>query len=334
MALRYFPFLLGLALLGALLGACRQNQSAADGADPAVDTRVLPFDRPLVRMALHDSFNGSVLVVLPDTVFEQTYRQAGAPAAMHTASNWRYPIGELNQLLLRAAYFRLADQGRLLLNAPVDKYLPDLPEAAVINYRMLLDHRAGLPDVLPEGAPLSELRLVSPPGTEEHYSTLGYRLLAAALARMLGTSPAEVIRVQVLEPAGMTNTGVLDLEDPVGNLAVGHSDITGAWAPVPLSEFAPAAGLTDARGALADLPEYYSTISDLFYLAQYLPESGFLKGELKQPGVRPGYRSYFYSGLEAGYTVVVLSNSEAVSMGEVVGVLRGGAGDVISGRGK
>ena len=321
MALRYFPILLGLALLG----ACRQNPSAADGDGPAANSGALPFDRPLARMALHDSFNGSVLVALPDTVFEQTYRQASAPAAMHTASNWRYPIGELNQLLLRAAYFRLADQGRLLLNAPVDKYLPDLPEAAVINYRMLLDHRAGLPDVLPEGAPLSELRLVSPPGTEEHYSTLGYRLLAAALARMLGTSPAEVIRVQVLEPAGMTNTGVLDLEDPVGNLAVGHSDITGAWAAVPLDEFAAPPAIADGAGALAALPEYYSTTSDLFYLAQYLPESAFLKGALKQPGVRPGYRSYFYAQLDPRYAVVVLSNSEAVAMGEVVGVLLDGA---------
>ncbi len=281
-------------------------------------------------MALADSFNGSVLVALPDTVFEQTYRQVSAPEAMHTSSNWRYPIGEVNQVLLRAAYFRLADQGRLLLNAPIGRYLPELPESSVINYRMLLDHRGGIPDVLPEGVPLSDLQLISQPGIEEHYSTLGYRLLATALARMLGTDVAQVIRVHVLEPAGMQNTGILDVQAPVINLATGHSDITGAWVAVPLSEFEAASRLGDEQGELPVLPEYYSTISDLFYLAQFLPESAFLKGELKQPGVRPGYRSYFYSRLAPEYTVVVLSNSEAAAVSAVVGVLRGGAGATLS----
>ena len=320
MVLRYFPILLGLVVLG----ACRQNPSPV-GGEPT-----LPFDRALARLALADSFNGSVLVALPDTVFEQTYRGASAPEAMHTASNYRYPVGEINQLLLRAAYFKLADQGRLLPNAPVGKYLPDLPQGAVINFRMLLDHRAGLPDVLPQGVPLADLQLTSQPGTEERYSTLGYRLLAAALSRMLGTSVAEIVRVQVLEPAGMTNTGALDLQNPIGNLAIGHSDITGSYAAVPLGEFDAPRAIIDAAGELAALPEYYSTISDLFYLAQYMPESGFLKGELKQPGVRPGYRSYFYSSLEPEYTVVVLSNSEGAAIGEVVGVLKGGAeGEVV-----
>ncbi len=312
------------------LGACRQNQTSADGDGVVGSPAALPFDRPLAQMALHDSFNGSVLVALPDTVFEQTYRQASAPEAIHTASNWRYPIGELNQLLLRAAYFRLADQGRLLLNGPVNKYLPDLPESKVINYRMLLDHRAGLPDVLPQGARLSDLKLISQPGIEEHYSTLGYRLLATAFTRMLGTDVAEIIRVQVLEPGEMSNTGVLDPAQDIGNLAVGYSDISGQWASVSLAEFDPPTRLTDALGPVPALPEYYSTITDLFYLAQFMPESGFLKGELKQPGVRPGYRSYFYAQLKPEYTVVVLSNSEAAKVGEVVGVLRGGAEGVLA----
>ena len=128
----------------------------------------------------------------------------------------------------------------------------------------------------------------------------------------------------------MEHTGVLDPGDTTGNLALGHSDITGAWARVPLSEFEGPQQISDAQGPLAALPEYTSTISDLFYLSQFMPESGFLKGELKQPGVRPGYRSYFYARLEPGYTVVVLSNSEASAVGEVVGVLKGGVEAVLS----
>ena len=310
---------LALVTAGLCLGACRQNPQDAPGAAATPDG--LPYDRALARMAAADSFNGSVLVALPDTVFEQTYRAASAPEGMHTASNYRYPIGEVAQLLLRAAYFRLADRGRLNLNTAVGRYLPDLPQGDVVNFRMLLDHRGGLPGVLPQGVPVANVQYLSQPGTEEHYSALGYEMLAAALARITGTSPEEVIRVQVLEPAGMTNTGVLTTDDPPGVLAAGYSDITGALRPVPLAEFPETIARTDAAGALATFPEYYSTIADLFYLAQYMPESGFLRGELRQPGVRPGYRSYFYASLEPERTVVVLSNDEAVALPAVVGAL-------------
>ena len=318
---------LALAALLCASCACRQNPSsdasgAASNAD--VSARTLPYDRALARMAAADSFNGSVLVALPDTVFEQTYRAASAPDGMHAASNYRYPIGEVAQLLLRAAYFRMADQGRLNLNTAIGKHLPQLAQSDVINYRMPLDHRSGLPAALPDASSqtaLADVQLRSTPGTVEHFSPLGYDLLAAALARMTGTSPAEVIRTQVLEPAGMTGTGVLDFDDPPGALATGYSDISGGLAPVSTDDFDEPFVLRDGQGSLQGLPEYYSTIADLFYLAQYMPESGFLKGELSQPGVRPGYRSYFYSSLEEGKTVVVLSNNEAVALPAVVGVV-------------
>lgn len=308
--------------------ACRQNPSpAGEAAGGDAAALPLPYDRTLARMAAADSFNGSVLVALPDTVFEQAYRAGSAPEGMQTASNYRYPIGEVAQLLLRAAYFRMADQGRLNLNTAVGKYLPELPEGDVINYRMLLDHRGGVPSVWPGGAmdpvDLVDLELRSKPGTVEHFSPLGYDLLAAALARMTGTTPAEVIRTQVLEPAGMTGTGVLDFDAPPGILARGYSDITGALAPVSTDDFDEAFDARDAQGALQGLPEYYSTTADLFYLAQYLPESAYLRGELEQPGVRPGYRSYFYADVDGELVAVALSNDESVSLAAVGAVLRG-----------
>ncbi len=301
--------------------ACRQNPPS----EPQV-VGGLPFDRPLAGLALRDSFSGSVLVGLPDTIFEMSYRAANAPESMYTASNFRYPIGEVGQMLLRAAYFRLADQGRLQLNASVAQYLPDLPQAKVINYRMLLDHRAGLPDRLPSPSTrLADLQLVAEPGTETHYSTLGYHLLADALARILGTTAADVIRTSVTEPAGMSQTGELDPTAPVGNLAIGHTSASAGFSRVPFAEWEGGFASRDARGALRGLPEYYSTIADLFYLAQWMPASAYLKGELEQPAVRPGYRSYFYASLDPEVTTVMLSNLETVDVPAVGALLRGGA---------
>ncbi|MFK8058394.1 MAG: serine hydrolase domain-containing protein [Saprospiraceae bacterium] len=267
----------------------------------------LPYDRYFYALAKQGAFSGSVLVALPDTVFEQSYNMVGAPEGMNTSSNLRYPIGEVSHILIRAAYFQMADQGRITLNGSVKDYLSALPQNETINYRMLLDHRAGLPEVLPKGQSLSDLTYRSQPGIEEHYSQLGYEMLAAVLAERMGTTVEEAIRILVLEPASMSRTGVLDLRAAPGSFAVGYSDAGGAMAAVPLSEF-----------PVTIIPEFYSTITDLFYLSQWMPESAFLKGELKQPGVRPGYRSYFYSNLESAETNVVLSNFGGTDLTKVV----------------
>ena len=276
-------------------------------------TRTLPYDRAFNTLAQQGAFNGSVLVALPDTVFEQSYRMAGAPEPMHVSSSWRYPIAELNQLLLRAAYFRLADQGRINLNGAIGTASPvSISDAdfggdqtAVINYRMLLDHRAGLPERL-VGSAIT--RLVSQPGIEEHYSPLGFDLLARMLAERLGTSVSEAIRVLVLEPAQMSNTGVLTAGAPPPVLAKAYTDAPGTLTQLSLKQ------VLDTASAL---PEYYSTITDLFYLAQWMPASAYLRGELRQPGVRPGYRAYFDAQEDGSKTVVVLSNFGGTDLSEV-----------------
>ena len=305
-SMRISPFV--LVISACLLGFCANSSSSPSGKTDHTNTvEGLPYDRYFHSLAEAGEFSGSVLVALPDTVFEQSYRFKEGPQGMNVSSNFRYPIGEVAHLLIRAAYFKLADQGRITLNGSVKDYLPTLPQNETINYRMLLDHRAGLPEVLPKGQSISDLTFRSQPGIEEHYSQLGYEMLATVLSERMETTVAEAIRILVLDPATMTRTGVLDLDTAPGSFAAGYTDASGTMEKVPLSEFPETI-----------IPEYYSTITDLFYFAQWMPESAFLKGELKQPGVRPGYRTYFYSSLEFDETQVVLSNFGGTDLGEVV----------------
>ena len=305
-AMKTIPFL--LVIFTCFLGFCGIEGNTPLSKNQAIYTNnSLPYDRYFNDLAETGKFSGSVLIALPDTVFEQSYRLKGGPEDMSVASNFRYPIGEISHILIRAAYFKLADQGRITLNGPVKDYLPKLPQNETINYRMILDHRAGLPEVLPKGQVLNELNFRSQPGIEEHYSQLGYELLATVLSERMGTTVNDALRILVLEPATMISTGVLNPNNAPGVFAKGFSDAGENLAEVPLSEFPKNV-----------IPEYYSTITDLFYLAQWMPESAFLKGELKQPGVRPGYRSYFYSNLESNETKVVLSNYGGTNLVKVV----------------
>ena len=313
-----------LIVLVGCFSACKESSTSHEEVSTEKSFRVLPYDRYFYDLSEAGRFSGSVLVALPDTVFEQSYRMTGAPEEMNVSSSRPYPIGEINQLLLRATYFKLADQGRITLNGPVSSYLASLPQSASINYRMLLDHRAGIPETMPASGKIADIELISTPGAEEHYSALNYALLAKALSEHLGVPVSEAIRVNVLEPAGMTRTGVLNLESPPSNLAVGYTDASGAMERVSLLDFTPIDQERSRRPSeILDLPEYYSTISDLFYLSQWMPESAFLKGEVKQPAVRPGYRSYFYASLQSGETHVVLSNFGGTDLKQVVKGMQG-----------
>ena len=317
--MRLYALLL-VTCFGVSLIACGDKQPAAPAQE--VQLPPLPYDRELYALAQNGAFSGSVLVALPDTVFEQSYRLEGAPERMHTASNRRYPIGEVAQLFVRAAYFRLADQGRFNLNENVSSLVPELQglryagQAVTINYRMLLDHRSGLPQVLPKGQALSDVQLISQPGIEEHYTPLGYELLARALSERLGQPIEDLIRVNVLEPATMSNTATFYHKDgDFPNRAVGFTDATGTLAEVPLQAFG-------ESGLVGGVPEYYSTITDLFYLAQWMPESAYLKGKLVQPAVRPGYRAFFEAQADGSKVAVVLSNFGGADMQAARAIVR------------
>lgn len=255
--------------------------------DSAAAAGELPFDRYLYEHARQGQFGGSILVALSDTVFEAAYRLPDAPAGAAPTVSSRFPLGELGQLLIRAAYFRLADQGRLDLNAAVGEALPALPQNDTINYRMLLDHRSGLPEVLPQGVALADVRLAGQPGTVERFSPLGYDLLARALAERLGTSAAEAVRVHVLEPAGMTDTGVLDPGAPPEQWAEGFRIDGGRLEALTYRD------VVAPREATA-VPEFYSTTTDLLYLAQWMPTTAYLDGRLQVVGARPGHRAFFH----------------------------------------
>ncbi len=108
----------------------------------------------------------------------------------------KFRIGSISKPLTATALMQLVEAGKLELDAPVQKYVPSLPEkGAVITTRMLAGHLAGIrhyqgdefniqrhyANVL-DGVNIFENDpLVSPPGTKFNYSSYGYNLLSAVV---------------------------------------------------------------------------------------------------------------------------------------------------------
>ncbi|HEX2450750.1 MAG TPA: serine hydrolase domain-containing protein, partial [Gemmatimonadales bacterium] len=113
---------------------------------------------------------------------------------------------------------RLADAGRLVLDAPVARYLPRFQggKKPDVTVRMLLDHTSGLPPYVPlyrltrtRARAITRLYrepLQYTPGDTAVYSDLNAMLLGLVVERVARRSLAEVAQAEVFRPLEMRRT--------------------------------------------------------------------------------------------------------------------------------
>jgi CubicO group peptidase (beta-lactamase class C family) len=141
-----------------------------------------------------------------------------------------FEAGSVSKQFTAAAVLLLARDGKLSLDDPVRKYLPELPDyGAPLTIRHLLTHTSGLRDwgavAALEGWPRTtkaythahvldiaarQRALNFTPGTQWSYSNTGYNLAAILVARVSGKPFAEFTRERIFEPLGMTHTSWRD----------------------------------------------------------------------------------------------------------------------------
>ncbi len=160
-------------------------------------------------------------------------RRTGSRATADTP----YNIASVTKLFTATLAMQLVDDGRLELDAPVARYLPDsvrLPtdtSRTAITVRHLLTHTAGLPRNPPNrrnqpvtGAldpgvwdaynvgdlyqALATTTLRTRPGTAMAYSNYGYALLGHVVERVAGQPYERLLRARLLAPLGMTASGI------------------------------------------------------------------------------------------------------------------------------
>lgn len=150
----------------------------------------------------------------------------GSPVTMQSM----FRVGSVSKVITSVAVGRLYEQGKLDLDAPIQKYLPDYPQKQyVFTARQLAAHTAGIrhyrnddPIAYPkrynnvtEGLTIfSNDSLLFKPGTASNYSTYGYSLLSAVVESAAGTSFLSYMRDSIFLPLNMPNT-IADYNDSI-----------------------------------------------------------------------------------------------------------------------
>lgn len=177
-------------------------------------------------------------VVLRDAlVVAEGVGYANTARRIPTTADTPYRVASVTKLFTATLAMQLVAEGRLDLDAPVSRYLPDsvrVPTSATgqaITARHLLTHTSGLPRNPPNrrnqpvAGPinpgvwdaynrtdlyraLATTALTGTLGATVEYSNYGYALLGHVVEQVAGQSYEPLLRAQLLTPLGMTASGI------------------------------------------------------------------------------------------------------------------------------
>ena len=133
----------------------------------------------------------------------------------------RFRIGSISKALTAAGLGVLIKAGKIDLDAPVQKYVPDFPEKRYpITVRQVAGHLAGIRhyngdefmsskhyETVSEGLDIFKHdSLLFKPGTKYSYSSYGFNLLSAVMEGDSGEEFLEYMKKHVFDPLKMTHT--------------------------------------------------------------------------------------------------------------------------------
>jgi CubicO group peptidase (beta-lactamase class C family) len=216
-------------------------------------------------------------------------------------SNTVFRIASLTKSFTALSVLKLRDEGRVTLDEPATRYLPELErlvlptrDAPPVSLRLLLTNASGLAyddlwgavtfgktdaelaDLLESG-----VQLTTTPGTKYAYSNLGWALLGKVVERISGASYRTYVRDHILRPLGMSSTVWEARDVSPERLAIGYRRSG--------SELLPEARPSD--GAFASAGGLYTSLRDYaryaaYQLAAYPPRDDQETGPVRRSTLR------------------------------------------------
>lgn len=146
-----------------------------------------------------------------------------------------YRIASITKTFTGTAIMQLRDEGRLHLDDPAVKFVPELRGASAqfgdietVTIRRMLSHESGLVSEPPGTdwrapsyeanvnrnlARVAEIGTKVPPNSQWKYSNLAFQLLGEIVSRLSGVPYVDYIREAILEPLGMTSSAFEPLSE-------------------------------------------------------------------------------------------------------------------------
>lgn len=173
-----------------------------------------------------DGPGGAVILVREgQVIFRAARGMADVELGVALEPEHVFRLGSITKQFTAAAIMQLADEGKLAVEDPITKYLPDYPtQGHTITVEHLLTHTSGIAnytdipgywlgpriraDLTTDEliAVFRDLPMEFAPGTRFAYSNSGYVLLGAIVEKVSGQAFAEYVRERLFAPLGMAHS--------------------------------------------------------------------------------------------------------------------------------
>ena len=230
--------------------------AAAAELDKAIEAGRAALKIPGASVAI--AFRGQVAYSKAFGLADLEHQAAATPRTAFRTASIAKPV-------TATAVMQLVEQGRIDLDAPIQKYCPAFPEKPwPVTARLLLGHQAGVRHYQRQGESTGKQHyftlqdslalfkndpLLHEPGTKYFYSTYGYSVLGCAIEGASGRTFEEYLRDHVLAPAGMSRTRLDRIYEIVPERARGYQLLTAEalkQLPPALQSFAKAGEIYNA----------------------------------------------------------------------------------------
>src|ERR1700733_5463335 len=171
------------------------------------------------------AFMGSVLVARKSEILlSKGYGLANLEWNIPNSPSTKFRLGSVTKQFTAACILLLEERGKLKVEDPVKKHMPDAPPSwDKVTIYHLLTHTSGIPSFTgfpdyrsTEAAPTTPEKLVArfrdkplefQPGEKWNYSNSGYVLLGYLIEKVSGQKYAAFVQENIFTPLGMKDSG-------------------------------------------------------------------------------------------------------------------------------
>ncbi|MFD2203230.1 serine hydrolase domain-containing protein [Shivajiella indica] len=241
------------------------------------------------------------IVVDDQLVFSSATGMMNLEKQIPASSSSAFRIASMTKSFTAMGILKLRDEGKLNLNEPASKYIPELEkliyltsDAPEMTINHLLTMTAGFPEDNPWGdRQLDEsdqmlmdlmsngVSFSNVPGFEFEYSNTGYALLGKIITRVSGMPYQQYLTQNIFQPLGMNQTYWEYDDIPEKQLAIGYRWEDEHWKMEPMLHD----GSYGAMGGLITTIEDFSRYVS-FHLSAWPPRSDEDNGPVKRSSLR------------------------------------------------
>ena len=217
-----------------------------DKNDPEIRDVLAKIESDIEKARIAKKIPGLSIAIVydQDVLFSKGFGFADLDKKVPADSATVYRVGSVTKVFTALMLMQLRDAGKLNLDDPIEKYLPEFkiksrfPDARPATFRQVAAHYSGLPREPPMAheyqitqefpsveeqlKTLKDVEMIVPAMSQFAYSNLGYNIMGLALARIAKQPYTQYVDQRILKPLSMNQSGFALTESMRSRFAVGY----------------------------------------------------------------------------------------------------------------